>query len=226
MRCRECNVDLPENYTICPLCNSKTYDDAPLIEGVRTAEYPKVKIKKHKRNPFPFFLALWISCALLSIVLFRIGVIDKWILATGICLLPCIWTLIVRPITVKQLYSGNFVVMNFYSFALVCAFVSYIEEGSLQICFKSYLPVCFILVMTALIAVIFVDFKNCKRASSYAVLGILLSMIMLAVCFIKYHIFAYLWLVAIGINAVILIFLLCIKNYETIEELKAKFSIQ
>lgn len=41
MRCRKCNVDLAETYTICPLCGEKASDDAPLLEGFTVAPYPK-----------------------------------------------------------------------------------------------------------------------------------------------------------------------------------------
>ena len=41
MRCRKCNVDLAETYTVCPLCNEKASDDAPLLEGFTVAPYPK-----------------------------------------------------------------------------------------------------------------------------------------------------------------------------------------
>jgi hypothetical protein len=41
MRCRKCNVDLAESYTICPLCGEKASDDAALLEGFTVAPYPK-----------------------------------------------------------------------------------------------------------------------------------------------------------------------------------------
>ena len=226
MRCRECNVDLPDIYCVCPLCNSKTFDDAPLIKDVCTDEYPEFELKKQKINPFAVFVVLWAVCSVASAVLFKLGLISEWFLATGICTLPCIWTLIVRPVAVKQLYSGNFIVMNFYSFGLFCAFISFIKERTLQACFTNYLPLCFVVVMTALFVVIFVDFKNCKRSSSYSVLGSILSVTMFVICFIKYQSFAYMWLVSFAVSVIMLIFLFCVKPYETKEELKAKFSIQ
>ena len=41
MRCRKCNVDLAETYTLCPLCGEKASDDTPLLEGFTVAPYPK-----------------------------------------------------------------------------------------------------------------------------------------------------------------------------------------
>lgn len=41
MRCAECNVDLAENVSVCPLCGANAVDEKPLLEGLRTAEYPE-----------------------------------------------------------------------------------------------------------------------------------------------------------------------------------------
>lgn len=51
MRCKECNVDLGEIYTKCPLCGATAVDEAPVLENITTAEYPKYEnIKKTKRK--------------------------------------------------------------------------------------------------------------------------------------------------------------------------------
>lgn len=57
MRCKECNVDLPENYTLCPLCNNPASDDEVKIKGITAVPYPlnapdkEAEIKKVK-TPF------------------------------------------------------------------------------------------------------------------------------------------------------------------------------
>ena len=40
MRCRKCNVDLAETYTLCPLCGEKASDDEPILKGFTVASYP------------------------------------------------------------------------------------------------------------------------------------------------------------------------------------------
>lgn len=40
MRCNECNVDLGESYTRCPLCGNVASADEARLEGLSTAEYP------------------------------------------------------------------------------------------------------------------------------------------------------------------------------------------
>lgn len=80
MRCNECNVDLGEEYTKCPLCGAEASDDEPHLAGIKTAAYPiydnDIKKKKYKYD-FPLKFVLRISmavCAVLGIVsLFTIG---------------------------------------------------------------------------------------------------------------------------------------------------------
>ena len=40
MRCRECNVDLSEEYRVCPLCGAVASDDEPRIKNIKAAPYP------------------------------------------------------------------------------------------------------------------------------------------------------------------------------------------
>lgn len=40
MRCRECNVDLSENYKKCPLCGAPAFDDEAKIKEIKAAPYP------------------------------------------------------------------------------------------------------------------------------------------------------------------------------------------
>lgn len=39
-RCLQCDVDLGEEYTVCPLCGIKAQNAAKKIDGLKTAEYP------------------------------------------------------------------------------------------------------------------------------------------------------------------------------------------
>lgn len=51
MRCRECNVDLSENYKKCPLCGSTAYDDEPRVKGIKAAPYPENVLPQNEPNP-------------------------------------------------------------------------------------------------------------------------------------------------------------------------------
>ena len=55
MRCIKCDIDLGENYEICPLCASPAADVPPVIEGMKTSEYPEIKALRpfEKRHLIP-----------------------------------------------------------------------------------------------------------------------------------------------------------------------------
>ena len=40
MRCLECQVDLADNVSLCPLCGAAAQDVPPLLEGVNSQDYP------------------------------------------------------------------------------------------------------------------------------------------------------------------------------------------
>ena len=56
-RCRSCDIDLGEEYTICPLCGEKTVNEEKRIKGIVTAPYPLTftqpthEMKKVKEAP-------------------------------------------------------------------------------------------------------------------------------------------------------------------------------
>ncbi|MBQ7296267.1 MAG: hypothetical protein IJW86_08795 [Clostridia bacterium] len=58
MRCKACNVDLSETYTICPLCGEKAIDEPARLQGLKPAPYPhNVPVKKaedEKKEKTPF----------------------------------------------------------------------------------------------------------------------------------------------------------------------------
>lgn len=225
MRCRECNVDLPKEYTACPLCGGKVSDDKPLIEGIVLAEYPKVKTEPYKRNPFPVFLLIWALVSAVSFVLFRKEVVNANVFSLLVSVVPMIWTLVFRPLMVKQLYVGNFIMMNLYPLAL-CGFVYCLVKDALNFYFISFLPAVFILALLALAVVVFSKPKDCRRASPYFVLsGVVGVAAEIAAAITRYDLLNA-WLIVVLICIVMLTVLFCKAPKETKEELKAKFSIQ
>ena len=55
MKCTKCNVDLAENYSICPLCSSEAVDEPNELQGLKVAPYSKAtpteeKAPKAKRS--------------------------------------------------------------------------------------------------------------------------------------------------------------------------------
>ena len=51
MRCTECNVDLAENYTRCPLCGANANDESAKLQSIKVAPYSKAEPKKEEALP-------------------------------------------------------------------------------------------------------------------------------------------------------------------------------
>jgi len=112
MRCLECNVDLGEEYSRCPLCGAKADNAPPVLEGIRTADYPPVRYRPY-RKPWTLIAALILAGAFAVCAFFELG----W---TGSArfsvlyalLLPSIWALFIRPLLVTGRRFGNYLVFD------------------------------------------------------------------------------------------------------------------
>lgn len=226
MRCRNCNVDLPESYTACPLCGSKASNDEPLIKDIRTAEYPKVKTEPYKRNPFPVFLGIWLTIGLISLLLKRFDIISELACGIIICAVPAVWTLFLRPVLVKQLFPGNYVMMNIYPFALASFVYSKITYASIDKAISLYLPLSCIAVMVGLAVIILLNRKEIKRAASYPVLMLPVTIAGIIASLAVGGTVSPYWLVTLLIIVLIFAAVYISNPNDVKQELEAKFSLQ
>ena len=226
MRCKNCNVDLAEEYTHCPLCNEKACSEEPLIKGIKTAEYPKVETAPYKRSLFMKFIVSWVAIIIFSFVLNKIDVISNVVFALVSTIPACVWTLLVRPFKVKQLYNGNFIVMNFFSFSLMFMLYSIATTGKVTEAVTKFIPLTTIIIIVALGIYIFVSKKDNKRSAPYPIFIGILSVIGIILTFTLTSELSIYWLVSFCISALLIIYLLKTNGVETKEELKAKFSLQ
>ena len=51
MRCTECNVDLAESYSRCPLCGADAVNDPAKLHGINVAPYSKAAPLKEEELP-------------------------------------------------------------------------------------------------------------------------------------------------------------------------------
>ena len=51
MRCIECNVDLAESYSRCPLCGATASDELAKLQGINEAPYPKNAPTQEEKLP-------------------------------------------------------------------------------------------------------------------------------------------------------------------------------
>ena len=227
MRCRACNVDLPDNYTACPLCGEKTSPDEVKISGIRYSECPKVKTEKYKPNPFPIFLGIWAAVGLVMYFLQKSGILSPLLAASVFSGTAALWTLVGRPLLVKQLYVGNFIIMNFWP--LVLGVYLFAKQSSPEIAgslFANILPAGCAVLAAALFVVILAVPRHAKRAAPYAVLLGLTAAFASIASVIKNGLVFQLWPAVMVLCACLLLYLFARDAQATKEELKAKFSIQ
>ncbi len=96
MRCKECNVDLGENVKVCPLCKSKAVDDKPVIENIKTAEYPEYKEQRPleyyiQKNDVYFGKWLMLGVVILSLVLLLVSYLFDFFNVALYTVLPIIY---------------------------------------------------------------------------------------------------------------------------------------
>ncbi|MBE6784259.1 MAG: hypothetical protein E7536_09665 [Ruminococcaceae bacterium] len=96
MRCTECNVDLGENVTVCPLCGAKAADEKPLIENMKVAEYPEYgelrPLKYYiQKNDVYFGKWLMLGVVILSAVILAVSKIFDFFNTALYTVLPVIF---------------------------------------------------------------------------------------------------------------------------------------
>ena len=224
MRCRKCNVDIAEEYIRCPLCCSEAFNDEPLINGIVTAEFPRITEKKKTLNLFPVFLAVWAVVGVISVILHKTGLMTDFSASLMFSVVPFIWTLILRPLFIRQFYKGNYIVMNFYPMALFICVYGYFSELDFSF-YSFYLAAVTFIVCFLLFVYVLFRKKDSVRSSSYFVLLTAFSAIFILVGFINSS-FDSAWIYPIIISVAGILLLFSRYNTSLFEELKAKFSIQ
>lgn len=226
MRCTNCNADLPEFYKKCPLCENAATDTPPLIPGIATAEYPRVKTQPKRLNVFPVFLIVWLAVSLVGILLLKLSFINEGGFAAIFMLLPLLWTAIGRPLFVKHYFSGNYILMNFYSLSLAAlSFGLASDEKELFSCISLSL-VATIIPLSLLAFLLLGSREEIYRASPYAILLTAYSLICAVVFFVITGLAALIWLLPAVSSLVLLLTAKKLSPEKSIQEIKAKFSIQ
>lgn len=226
MRCADCNVDIPEIYNKCPLCGSKSSDIAPLIPGIITAEYPKVKTQPKKINVFPVFILIWLLTSAFAFLLNNTGIISDTVFGLIFTLIPLLWTLIGRPLFVKQGFKGNYIVMNFYTLNLAA-----IVFGSIFGRNERYYMLALPTIVMALIVFLYIfteitERNNVYKTAPYTVLFIVYCIVAGIISFIITRLNPIIWILPVLCCVFVLALAYHSNPQKTINELKAKFSIQ
>ena len=88
MRCNQCNVDLGESVSVCPLCGAEAVEEAPVLPELHEAPYPDytnvTPQKRRRKKPGPGWLRAGLILSALCLLL---GQSNLWTVVTPVCLI-------------------------------------------------------------------------------------------------------------------------------------------
>ncbi len=224
MRCNICNVDVSENTKKCPLCGAATVEEEPVLKGIETAYYPKVKYKK-VAPPYNFIsILVWFAASLITFIIdLTVNNGDITYTLMVATTIPCLWAFLVRPMYTKYYYFGRFIisdviflslwltVMSAGIFTSVLPAVSYIIPGVLVVA-----------MLVFLFSSIFVR-KNLFRAPPYVILLGVIALLMGVISFFINGAKFYIYSIPLALALFIVVVLWVISPNMVKEELKARF---
>ncbi len=224
MRCKICNIDVSENTKRCPLCGADTVEEAPLLPGIKTAYYPKVKYKK-PQPPYNLISTLaWFVLSLLTLF-FDIYANDgdlslTLFVATTI---PCIWSFLLRPMYTHYYYFGRYIVSDTIFLSLWTLVISSrIFESAIPAVSYMIPAVLTIAVLVFLFSALFVK-KDAFRAPPFILmlggLALLMSVITVFISGVKF----YFYLIPLALALVSVAILFAVTPKKVKEELQARF---
>lgn len=142
MRCKECNVDLGDNVKVCPLCKSKAVEDKPLIENIKTAEYPEYKGERPlkyyiQKNDVYFGKWLMLCIVIVSAILLAVSRAFNFFDVALYTVLPVIFALssvfyfVTSAKDSKNHAKGAIYLITLALFGGIIALVGYIETDGI-----------------------------------------------------------------------------------------------
>lgn len=180
MRCLECNVDLGEEYSRCPLCGAKADNTPPVLEGMRTAEYPPVRYRPY-RKPWTLIFALVLAGAFAVCAFFELGLTGSVRFSVVYALLlACVWALFVRPVLVTGRRLGNYLLTGWFWVSLFAAALSADRYGTAVSALGFAIPLLCALCCAALVLHALLSKKARRGGVIYVFVFTLLSLAILA----------------------------------------------
>ena len=223
MRCLKCNVDLGDEYQLCPLCGSQAAYDKPVIKGMRTAEYPDVEYRPYpKRIVLGFFIAYVLACAAGMAADYalnrRLGISVFAALA-----MPCIWALFIRPFVVKKEYVGSYLVQDVFFLAILMLYISKVGIGNFSSALSGGIPILLIVSEITLLISSLIEKYNRVNAIIYLLSGAVADIVLIVIALISKNVSLIMPLAALGVAIVSLSIIKALASKEFNEEIKARF---
>lgn len=140
MICSKCKVDLGEEYSLCPLCSAQAEDSPPALTNQRTAEYPDVTYRPF-RKPYTLIAAVIYAVICAGSAATEYAMTKSFsITALVILILPCVWTVFVRPFIVKHRRIGNYIVYDAFFLSILSVYFSKVYLSSTDYALSALMP--------------------------------------------------------------------------------------
>ena len=191
MRCNQCNVDLGEGYQKCPLCGAPAVDDEPLIKGQRTAEYPDIVYKKNPPWYFGIYTVVFLGASIVAMIadylLNKTVSHAMWVVFS----VPCVWSLVFRPIFIKKLYFGSYIIHDVVYLSLLMLWYSKSHLGYFGPAIRFGLPLLSIAAALILFAGLFIFPQRRTNAAAHFIALGAGNAVLLVICLSTGYMFAW-----------------------------------
>ncbi len=223
MRCKSCNVDLSEGAKKCPLCGEIAVNEEPVLQGLQTAYYPKVKYKKPMPNFNLIFVIVWLLASLgvfIFDLLFSKG--DYTYSLFTVILIPCIWSLMLRPMYTSKYYFGKYLLTDLV-FLIPWIIVLFRKMfGDFKIAFSLAVPALLVAaLLIIMIEALFVK-KDRTNAPVFIILICIISIIMLVISLFIKNIVWQSYFIPITFSVFVLVLMWALEPKKVGQELKAR----
>jgi len=152
MRCPNCQVDLNENASLCPLCGGPARNIPPLIAGVAYQDYPAYEHKRFRRNiSLIYFFSS--ACVFLLAAGLEIGLAGRLRLTPYLAFAaPCVWALLIR-LKRNSLSVGNYLLGCVFTISLLLFWIGHVHNFPVTSVLSSGVAVLTLMASTVLLLV-------------------------------------------------------------------------
>ncbi|MDR1464840.1 MAG: DUF6320 domain-containing protein [Oscillospiraceae bacterium] len=226
MKCPDCQVDLNENVSRCPLCGKLAETSEPVIRDVSYQDYPAYEYRRFQRN-----LSLVYFCGSVAVFV-ALALLER--LLTGrlhylpylAFLVPCVWALVIRPRMNRSLSPGNFLLGALFTISLLLFWVGRMQRLPMTSTLASGVAI----VTLGAVSVLFLDTlvhkKNRERHLVFLLIFLVLGAAEFAAALREGHAhpaYVVLSACALGLSLINLIALGAFCGRALWEELRARF---
>lgn len=224
MRCKKCNVDLGEEYKRCPLCGSPAENEEPLIKGQRTAEYPDIVYRKNPPWYFGIFSAVYLISSAAAIA--ADCLINKTVSNAmwAVFILPCVWAIVFRPVFIKKLYFGSYIIHDAVYLSLLMLWFSKSHLGNFGPAIRFGIPLLSLSAAVILFVGLFFFPQRRKNAATYLIAIGACNVLLLVIC-LAYGYTPWWCAAAVAVCAAIIAGLCVAMPKEIRDELAARFRV-